>query len=512
MSFTVITVALNAADLLPATIESVLGQDFGDIQYIVADGHSWDDTPDVLARYRGEVDETLEVFDGGVFHAMNHALERARGTYVLFMNAGDRLYAAHTLSAIWERRIGDPDIVHGDHILQDGAAGRWTPSCDYGALHRRLVAGEVSPAWLAALPAHQATFTRTALLQARGGYDTAYEVCADHAFLLAAHAAGASIQYVDEIVAIYAAGGLSMQRAERCRLEWAALYRGVSRAPEAVDRFFCGATPPRRAADTVPAALPDAGGLVRAKALRLAVPGAPGEGAAVGLALRGVAGRAGPLEARVDGRTVGAATLPEGAFAADIVFDAPLDEGTAVDLVALSGPPRGAPEDTDGAGRVAALSEVRFVLAREVLPRLDAGVTAFGAGAGGVALLAEGWAAPEAGHVWSVARRAALAFSARTGAARLVLTVRGNPFADADQTLTLTLNGTVLHAAPLAPDAAAQTVTLVPGAAWRRGANRLELAVSALAQPPGDPRTLGLALEELALEAPEAADGAGGSL
>lgn len=507
MSFSIITVALNAAADLPATLESVLQQDFGDVETILVDGTSWDTTNEVIARYRDEIDTLATTFDAGIFYAMNEAARLATKEYVLFMNAGDRFYAADTLSTIWDRRIGDPDIMFGDHLYADGARTTLAKAADYGLSRAALLEGDVSEAWLAGIPAHQATFTRTTLLQQQA-YDTAFEICADHAFLLTACDRGANMQYIDEIVALYAAGGMSIRRHERCRLEFCALYRAHSLRPDRIDHHFYGKGPPP---------YPMTGPLMGAAVSGLIAedPLIDGEGeplswcAGEGFRLMTPAGGRAhtlvleghteiedqALTLAAEGADIGKAEVPAGHFRLTIPLASPLAPGSVVDCWPRTGVVR---ED----GRYVAMALKRFhfaLLAETDLPLLTFGETHFKTThPKSAALLAHGWAAPEGTHVWSIVARPELAFRAEGPASRIVLSVRGNPFLGEAQTLTVILNGVELTTAALDPPGTGRTVEVDVTPAWSAdGANWLTLAVSATAQPPGDPRNLGLAFEKI---------------
>ncbi|RAH96540.1 hypothetical protein DLJ53_32030 [Acuticoccus sediminis] len=530
MSFTIITVAFNAADVLPATLESVLQQDFPDVETILVDGTSWDRTSEVVARYRGEVDKIATSFDAGVFYAMNEAARMASNEYVLFMNAGDRFYARETLSAIWARREGDPDILYGDHLYADAGRTTLTRAADYGALRETLRKGAITKTWLSRLPAHQATFTRASLLKARG-YDTAFEICADHAFLLRAFDRGATTQYIDETVSIYAGGGLSIRRHVRCRMEFCALYRRHSENPDAIDTFFYPGEVFPDGPPPFPPTSPMNGAIVSGVFAREADAAATGAEAA-GPRLAWCAGEgfrlATPAGARAhtlvleghnplpgqeievvhEGRTIGRQGLPAGAFSVPIALSRPLEPGSVVDCLprhghVLAEHDGGAP-DGAGDGRYVsiALRRFRFEMVRRTgLPLLGPGETAFTTRSKASAkLLAHGWAGLEDTHVWSLAERAEIAFRAEEAAEALLLVVRSNPFLAEPQTMTVELNGTVLASRTLE----GRGEVRVPVAdAWRTGeVNELVLAVSAVAQPPEDPRTLGLALERMVVIAP----------
>ncbi|ORE90884.1 putative glycosyltransferase [Stappia sp. 22II-S9-Z10] len=533
MSFSIITVALDAADTLPATLESILAQDFEAVQTILVDGTSTDATPEIIARYKDAVDVVAEVFDAGIFYAMNAALAHATGDYVLFMNAGDRFLAEDTLSAVWARRIGDPDIIYGDHLYAAGGRTTLTRAGDMAELAATLKEGRLSPAWQSAIPAHQATFTRTRLLQAKG-YDTLFEICADHAFLFDAFASGASFHYVDEPVAIYAGGGLSARRNLRCRLEFAALYRRFSDHPARVDRyFFPEETPPAfplttPAMGAVIAGLLDAPGTVRPTDRDKAGPqsaapdGASRNGsgqdgssqdgswcAGAGFTLltpRGSRAKALTLAGeipfgeqtitlRTAGEEIASRRLPRGAFAVTLPLSALLPPGTAVQVETR----HGAVLDEAG-GRYASLRLERAAFEPFTAlpaPPLPFGETVFSSTRqpDSAALLAFGWADLEATHVWSLVKSAEIAFTASGPAREIVVVAHPNPVLPGGQTLTLALNGEPLATAPLS---GRTDLRAKAGPHWNAaGENRLTLTVSALAEPPSDPRSLGLALERM---------------
>jgi glycosyltransferase involved in cell wall biosynthesis len=74
---TVITVTLNAALDLPLTLESVLGQTYPHLETLLVDGCSWDNTSTVLNRYRDRLSRIMTIEDGGIYQAMNTAVQVA---------------------------------------------------------------------------------------------------------------------------------------------------------------------------------------------------------------------------------------------------------------------------------------------------------------------------------------------------------------------------------------------------------------------------------------------------
>jgi len=114
----VITVVRNGRQDLEETIQSVIGQDYPDIEYLVIDGGSTDGTLDLIRSHEKSIDYWVSEPDRGVYDAMNKGLVRATGEFVTFLNAGDCYAAPTTLSELFSG-CGDADIVYGDILLLD---------------------------------------------------------------------------------------------------------------------------------------------------------------------------------------------------------------------------------------------------------------------------------------------------------------------------------------------------------------------------------------------------------
>ena len=113
----IVTITYNAARELPATVESVLAQDFRDFEHIVVDGASSDET---LAVARRNPDARIvSERDRGLYDAMNKGLRLARGKYVLFLNAGDAFHSSDTLSRYASYGRRGYDIIFGDTVIVD---------------------------------------------------------------------------------------------------------------------------------------------------------------------------------------------------------------------------------------------------------------------------------------------------------------------------------------------------------------------------------------------------------
>ena len=114
----IITVVFNGEDHIARTIESVIGQTYGQLEYIIIDGKSTDKTLEVVRRYKG-IHQVLSEPDSGLYDAMNKGLKLATGDYVWFLNSGDQIYQADTVEKMVGGLEGTPDIIYGGTMIID---------------------------------------------------------------------------------------------------------------------------------------------------------------------------------------------------------------------------------------------------------------------------------------------------------------------------------------------------------------------------------------------------------
>lgn len=88
---TIITVVLNDEKNIEETILSVLNQKYKNIQYVIIDGESKDQTKNIIEKYRNNIDTFLSEKDKGIYDAFNKGLSYAKGDLIGFVNSGDTL-------------------------------------------------------------------------------------------------------------------------------------------------------------------------------------------------------------------------------------------------------------------------------------------------------------------------------------------------------------------------------------------------------------------------------------
>ena len=119
MLFSIITVTYNAAKVLNATLKSVEEQSFRDFEYLVIDGASTDETLSLVEQAGIATTTVWSEPDKGLYDAMNKAIDRAKGQYLIFLNAGDAFATPETLAHIALSAQDHPDVIYGQTQLVD---------------------------------------------------------------------------------------------------------------------------------------------------------------------------------------------------------------------------------------------------------------------------------------------------------------------------------------------------------------------------------------------------------
>ena len=89
---TIITVVKNAETTIEKCINSVLNQNYKNIQYIIIDGNSKDKTKEIIDKYKSKISLIISENDNGIWDAMNKGIKLAKGEIIGFLNADDFYY------------------------------------------------------------------------------------------------------------------------------------------------------------------------------------------------------------------------------------------------------------------------------------------------------------------------------------------------------------------------------------------------------------------------------------
>ena len=95
MRVTIVTICYNSSEFIARTIESVLAQTNKDIEYLIIDGASKDNTVEIAESYRQRMEEAGIAYhiysepDKGIYDAMNKGIQKATGDIIGLLNSGD---------------------------------------------------------------------------------------------------------------------------------------------------------------------------------------------------------------------------------------------------------------------------------------------------------------------------------------------------------------------------------------------------------------------------------------
>jgi glycosyltransferase involved in cell wall biosynthesis len=175
----IITVCFNSAKTIRDTIESVLSQDYPDIEYIVIDGGSSDQTLEIVKEYADRIAVIVSETDNGIYDAMNKGIALASGDVIGMLNSDDIYMNEHAVSELMKTmQDTHSDSVFADLVIVDpenlNKVLRYYDSSYFNPSKFRF-------GWM---PAHPTFFVKRALYDKVGPYSLDYQISADYEMLI----------------------------------------------------------------------------------------------------------------------------------------------------------------------------------------------------------------------------------------------------------------------------------------------------------------------------------------
>lgn len=201
IKISIVTVCLNAGHCIEDCITSVIGQTYGNIEYVVIDGGSTDGTLEVLGRYRDRIDYLVSEPDRGLYHAMNKGIQAATGDYLYFLNSDDHFCDENVVSDVVGVIRENPslDLVYGDVLVH--VEGQLIRRPQVPVLNRESLCRKGF--------SHQSLFARRETLTSTGGFSENYRIVADGDWLAKTLASGATSLHVERDITTICPFGLS---------------------------------------------------------------------------------------------------------------------------------------------------------------------------------------------------------------------------------------------------------------------------------------------------------------
>lgn len=173
MKISIITVCYNSASTIENTILSVVNQTYSDIEYIVVDGLSEDNTIDIVDKYQNNVTKCISEPDQGLYDAMNKGIDMATGDLIGILNSDDTFNSNTVIEEIAnfhkqnniDASVGNI-IQHNENgkILRIYSSKKWKPE--------KLKIGFMPP--------HPSIFFKRELFEKFGIYDLGFKIGADY--------------------------------------------------------------------------------------------------------------------------------------------------------------------------------------------------------------------------------------------------------------------------------------------------------------------------------------------
>ena len=204
MKITIITVSYNSEKSISKTIESVLNQNYNNIEYIIIDGGSYDNTLNIIKQYHNKINKIVSEPDYGIYDAINKGILLSSGEIIGILNSDDAFSSNDIISRIANTFEINKDI--------DSVIGDIRFINKNGTTHRNYSAKNWSPlkfAW-GLMPPHPTFYCKKKYYNKLGLYRNDFKIAADYELMmrfLLTH--NISFKYIPKIFVNMSLGGIS---------------------------------------------------------------------------------------------------------------------------------------------------------------------------------------------------------------------------------------------------------------------------------------------------------------
>ena len=214
MKVSIITSCFNRVATIRGAIESVLAQNYNNIEFIVVDGASTDGSLEIIREYEGRISTIISEPDHGMYEAINKGIRVATGDVIGLLHSDDFFYDNGVVGRIVERM----KRTHADFLYGDGL---FVNPDDTNKVVRNWIGGgyrlwKVRHGWL---PLHPTCYIRRDVMMRQGLYNESYKIAADSDLLVRyLLTGGLTVTYLNEYIVRMRMGGLSTDSAKRKKM------------------------------------------------------------------------------------------------------------------------------------------------------------------------------------------------------------------------------------------------------------------------------------------------------
>lgn len=178
MKVSIITVTYNSAKYVEDCINSIIRQNYSNIEYIVVDGKSSDGTLDIIKKYSPYITRWISEEDRGMYDALNKGMQIATGDVIGILNSDDVLASADVISEIVNCfQQNNVESLYGDLVYVEPTDLQKVLRFWKGLPYER---SRFKYGWM---PAHPTFYIRRELIEKYGGYESHYFTAADFEFM-----------------------------------------------------------------------------------------------------------------------------------------------------------------------------------------------------------------------------------------------------------------------------------------------------------------------------------------
>ena len=202
--FSIIIPAYNSALTIGQCLDSIINQTYRNVEIIIVDGISADDTMDIVKKYAATYSKIswLTEKDEGIYDAMNKGIQLAKGEWIYFLGSDDEIFDPFTLNNVFDVvSASNYNVVYGNVLIKGNT--EWANDGDIFDKNFDL------PKLLNKNICHQSVFYKLGFIKKHNlSYNLRYKVLADWDFNLHCWAL-TKFYYTDKIIARFSGGGAS---------------------------------------------------------------------------------------------------------------------------------------------------------------------------------------------------------------------------------------------------------------------------------------------------------------
>ena len=199
--FTILTTSLNNGNTIGKTLESVRNQSFKEQEHIVIDGGSHDETLDILKQFDNTYNLTwISESDHGIANALNKGISRARGRYILVIQADDQILTPNVLQTVYSLLEKEVFDIHSFPIIFDQP------------IRGKVLYRPIRILWwyhFKTILPHQGSFVHRRVYDRIGGFREEFTIALDYDFFYRTLMSGCSVKFEKRPVALMGGQGIS---------------------------------------------------------------------------------------------------------------------------------------------------------------------------------------------------------------------------------------------------------------------------------------------------------------